>query len=77
MLEYAITDLDHDIKTWNPKFYPTPMRLFYFPMVELGYIPCSHMVKEYEGLLFILVSYYTRTTFPYYTRLVLDFVLIE
>ena len=42
-------DIGHDSKTWNPEFYPTPMRLFYFPIEELGHIPCKNMVKEYEG----------------------------
>ena len=76
-MRIVITNIDHDSNTCNPEVYPTPMRLFYFPMVEIGHMPCRHMVKEYEGLPFILVSYLTRTTFPYNTHTVLAFVLIE
>ena len=37
-------------------------RVFYLPMVELGHIPCRHMVKEYEGFLCTLASFLTIAT---------------
>ena len=37
-------------------------RVFYLPMVQLGHIPCRHMVKEYEGFLCTLDSSLTRHT---------------
>ena len=31
-------------------------RVFYLPRVELGHIPCRHMVKEYQGFLCTVIS---------------------
>ena len=36
--------------------------LFYLQMVELGHIPCSHIVKEYEGFFLTLALSLTRNT---------------
>ena len=52
------------------------LRVFYLPMVELGHIPCRHIVKEYRGFLCSLKSSQLEQL-PKHTHLVLDFVLIE
>ena len=76
-MRIVITNIDHDSKTWNPKFYPTPMRLFYLPMVELGHIPYRPTVREYEGILCILFSYFNYNYFLYNTHSGLAFFLIK
>ena len=42
--------------------YPTIMEGVLLARIELGHISCRHMVKEYEGLLYTLVSFSRRGT---------------
>ena len=44
---------------------------------KLGHIPCRHMVKEYEGFLCILFSYFNYNYFLYNTHSGLAFFLIK